>query len=179
MLIPEAFVNFLNRNYQSLPLRKKARLSEAAACAGVGAVEEDSEDADGRGACEKANEDQVQPLGFATCCGHAHLHRAALSLEAWGLCQGSSLLLRVATQHLGSHEALAGQQHVGGACHHSQHKQIGAACHGSSESRVVLADASGSEPALSSATKKEFSACPGYMCVCTCCNFSTINIICY
>eukprot|EP00435_Cladocopium_sp_Y103_P061365 s65_g23.t1 len=47
-----------------------------------------------------------------------------------GLCQGSSLVLRAATQHLGSSEALTGQQHVGGACHHSQHQQVGAARHG-------------------------------------------------
>ena len=38
-------------------------------------------------------------------------------------------MLRAATQHLGSSEALTGQQHVGGACHHSQHQQVGAARH--------------------------------------------------
>ena len=112
------------------PKSIKTKRSQTAAGTRVGAIEEESQDANSRGARQEANEDQRKPLGFATCHGHAHLHSTALSLESGGLCQGSSLVLRAATQHLGSSEALTGQQHVGGACHHSQHQQVGAARHG-------------------------------------------------
>ena len=46
-------------------------------------------------------------------------------------------MLRTATQHLRSCEALTWQQHVGGACHHSQHQQVGATCHLSDDRRSV------------------------------------------
>ena len=102
--------------------------SQTAAGPGVGAIEEESQDANGRSARQETNGDQRKPWRFATCRGHAHLHGTALS-ESGGLCQGSSLMLRAATQHLRSCEALTWQQHVGGACHHSQHQQVGATCH--------------------------------------------------
>ena len=102
--------------------------SQTAAGPGVGAIEEESQDANGRGARQETNGDQRKPWRFATCRGHAHLHGTALS-ESGGLCQGSSLMLRAATQRLRSCEALTWQQHVGGACHHSQHQQVGATCH--------------------------------------------------
>ena len=102
--------------------------SQTAASPGVGAIEEESQDANGRSARQETNGDQRKPWRFATCRGHAHLHGTALS-ESGGLCQGSSLMLRAATQHLRSCEALTWQQHVGGACHHSQHQQVGATCH--------------------------------------------------
>ena len=113
--------------------KSKTKRSQTAAGTRVGAIEEEGQDANSRGARQEANEDQRKPLRFATCRGHTHLHSTALSLESGGLCQGSILVLRAAAQHLGSSEALTGQQHVGGACHHSQHQQVGAARHCSSQ----------------------------------------------
>ena len=130
------------------PKSIKTKRSQTAAGTRVGAIEEESQDANSRGARQEANEDQRKPLGFATCRGHAHLHSTALSLESGGLCQGSSLVLRAATQHLGSSEALTGQQHVGGACHHSQHQQVGAARHGSSQDDCEGANAGRQLPKL-------------------------------
>eukprot|EP00435_Cladocopium_sp_Y103_P060088 s65_g21.t2 len=61
--------------------------SETAAGTGVGAIEEESQDANSRGARQEANEDQRKPLRFATCRGHAHLHSTALSLEMGASCR--------------------------------------------------------------------------------------------
>ena len=114
--------------YRKTHTKKVQAISQTAAGPGVGAIEEESQDANGRSARQETNGDQRKPWRFATCRGHAHLHGTALS-ESGGLCQGSSLMLRAATQHLRSCEALTWQQHVGGACHHSQHQQVGATCH--------------------------------------------------
>ena len=125
--IPSAWAQKLSSHFFQ---KQKTKLSQTAAGPGVGAIEEESQDANGRSARQETNGDQRKPWRFATCRGHAHLHSTALS-ESGGLCQGSSLMLRAATQHLRSCEALTWQQHVGGACHHSQHQQVGATCHDS------------------------------------------------
>ena len=104
------------------PQSRTAKLSQAAAGAGVGAVEEDGQEANGGTARQEADEDQVQPLGLTSRRGHAHLQHAAL-LEGGCLSQGSRLTLRAAAKCLRSGEALARQQHVGGACHHGQHQE--------------------------------------------------------